>query len=56
MKPQTAILMSMMLVLILVQGWSDQTRSDLKETGHDMKRDINDAAREIDNKVQDAVA
>lgn len=42
-------------VSLLAQGCSHETSADLKEVGRDMKRDINKAARDVDDKVQDAV-
>ena len=52
MKKLLAIGVVMMLAL---QGCSKQATDDLKELGNDAKRDINKAARNIDDKVQDAV-
>ena len=43
------------LSLFVLQGCSQQTSNDLKELGNDAKRDINKTARDIDDKVQDAV-
>ena len=47
-----ACLFTLMLVL---QGCSRETQSDVKELGNDMKRDVNKAAQEVDAAVQDAV-
>ena len=41
--------------IFVLQGCSDQTSRDMKELGNDAKRDINKAARNIDDKVEDAV-
>ena len=43
------------IVMLTLQGCTRQTSDDLKELGNDAKRDINKAARNIDDKVQDAV-
>jgi hypothetical protein len=55
MKRRMGILMIVASVFMLAQGCSDQTQGDMKELGSDLERDVNDAARKIDNKVQDAV-
>ena len=43
------------IVMFAVQGCSRQATDDLKELGNDTQRDINKAARNIDDKVKDAV-
>ena len=45
----------LVVAMLAVQGCTKQTSNDLKELGNDAKRDINKAARNIDDKVQDAV-
>ena len=55
MRRPMAMFAALVFVFVLAQGCSDQTRGDLKEVGSDMKRDINKTARNVDDKVQDAV-
>jgi hypothetical protein len=45
----------LLIGLLMLQGCSHETTGDLKELGHDAKRDIEKAARNVDDKVKDAV-
>ena len=53
MKIRTFIALS--VLLIVVGGCSREVQHDSKELGSDLKRDVNQAAREVDAKVDDAV-
>ena len=43
------------LVFLSFQGCSGETRSTARELGNDLKRDVNQAAQNIEGKVEDAL-
>ncbi len=43
----------LLLAVMVLQGCTKETRTDLDEVGSDMKRDIKAAARDVNDKVQD---
>jgi len=47
--------LGILTLLVALQGCSRETQNDLEEAGHDAKRDINRAAQNIQDKVEDAV-
>lgn len=51
--PVTGLLM--VLFALSVQGCSQSTQDSVKELGNDMQRDVNKAARNVDDAVKDAV-
>ena len=48
------LMLVLMMAVIAMQGCSRQTTDDLQELGNDAQRDINKAARNVDDAVKDA--
>ena len=48
------ILFAGVLLALAVSGCSDEARDDAEELGHDMKRDVQEAGRKIEDAAHDA--
>jgi hypothetical protein len=47
--------LGILVLFVALQGCSREVNDDLKEAGNDAKRDMNKAAQNIEDTVQDAV-